>query len=45
MRILPYLIAALQAGASLVYLIKGEWRLAIIWIGVGVANMALAGIR
>ncbi len=42
---LPYAVAVLEAGASLVYLCHAEWRLAIVWAGVSIANFAFAGIR
>ena len=45
MSVLPYLVAILQVCASAVYLYQHHWRLAIVWVGVGVANAALAGLR
>ena len=42
---LPYAVAILELGAGVVYLLYQEWRLAIIWLGVGVANAAFAGIK
>ena len=41
----PYSVAALEAAAGLVYLWHHEWRLAIVWFGVAVANGAFAGIK
>lgn len=45
LRVLPYAVATLQLCAALVYLSRGEYRLAIIWAGVSLSNAALAGIR
>jgi len=45
MRIIPYMVAALQIVAGGIYLYHKEWRLSLIWFGVSVANMALAGIK
>ena len=44
-QIFPYLVAALQLCAAIVYCYYAEWRLAIVWAGVAVANLALAGIK
>lgn len=44
-RILPTLVAWLELGAGLVYLWSREWRLAILWIGYGIAALALAGVK
>lgn len=41
----PYAVCILEALAGIVYLYHHEWRLAIVWIGVAVANGAFAGIR
>ena len=40
----PYLVSVLGLAAGVVYLWHREWRLAIVWIGVGIANAAFAGI-
>lgn len=45
MTIIPYLVATLQVGAGLVYLVHQEWRLSIIWLSVSVASFATAGLR
>ena len=42
---LPYAVAILELGAGAVYCCYQEWRLAIIWLGVGIANAAFAGIK
>ena len=42
---LPYAVAVLELGAGAVYMLYQEWRLAIIWLGVGIANAAFAGIK
>ena len=42
---LPYMVAVLELGAGAVYCLYREWRLAIVWIGVGIANWAFAGIK
>jgi len=44
-RFFPYLVAAGETGAALVYLYNHEWRLAIIWGGYAVAAVALASIK
>jgi hypothetical protein len=43
-RVFPYLVAGGELTAGVVYAYYGEWRLAIVWIGVGIANLAFAGI-
>lgn len=44
-RFFPYAVAALELCAGAVYLYHREWRLAIVWAGVSVANFAFAGIK
>jgi hypothetical protein len=44
-RFFPYTVAVLEIAAGLVYLWHREWRLAIVWFAVGVANGAFAGIK
>jgi hypothetical protein len=44
-RFFPYLIAVLEIVAGGVYLYHREWRLAIVWASVGIANLAFAGIK
>jgi hypothetical protein len=41
----PYTVAALELAAGAVYLAHREWRLAIVWLAVGVANLAFAGVK
>ena len=41
----PYTLAALELSAAIVYAVKGDYRLAIVWAGVGVSNAAFAGIK
>ena len=41
----PYAVAVMEAIAGIVYLYHHEWRLAIVWVGVSIANGAFAGIR
>lgn len=41
----PATIAALEGAAAIRYAYSGEWRLAIIWLGVCVSNFAFAGIK
>jgi len=43
--IFPWAVAVLELGAGVVYLCAGQWRLAVLWLGYGVAAMALAGVR
>lgn len=44
-QLFPYAVAALELCAGAVYLYQHEWRLAIVWVGVGIANFAFAGIK
>lgn len=44
-QIFPYGVAALELTAGAVYLYHHEWRLAIVWFAVGIANAAFAGIK
>jgi hypothetical protein len=44
-QIFPYAVAVLELCAAAVYVYYGEWRLVIIWTGVGIANMAFAGVK
>jgi hypothetical protein len=44
-QVFPYTVATLELAAGAVYLAHREWRLAIVWFGVGIANMAFAGIK
>jgi hypothetical protein len=44
-RFFPMLVAILEGAACLVYLYKGEWRLAVVWGGYTIAAAAFAGIR
>lgn len=44
-QVFPYAVAVLELVAGAVYLYHHEWRLAIVWFGVGVANLAFAGIK
>lgn len=44
-QIFPYLVALGELTAGVIYAYYGEWRLAIIWLGVGIANGAFAGIK
>lgn len=41
----PYAVVALELLAGFVYLYHKEWRLAVVWVGVGIANFAFAGIK
>lgn len=41
----PYAVAVLELGAAVVYGWHGEWRLRIVWAGVGIANLAFAGLK
>ena len=45
MRFFPYAVAALEIAAGIVYACNREWRLAIVWFLVGLANVAFAGIK
>ena len=42
-QIFPLAVAVLELCAAAVYLYYGEWRLAIVWLGVGIANLAFMG--
>lgn len=44
-QIFPLAVAALELCAAVVYVYYRDWRLAIIWCGVGIANMAFAGMK
>ena len=44
-RVFPYTIAGMEIIAAAIYLYHREWRLAIVWLGVGIANAAFAGIK
>lgn len=44
-RIFPYAVAVLETLACLGFLIKGDWRMVILWAGYGIAAFALAGVR
>lgn len=44
-QVFPYTVAVLELVAGVVYLAHQEWRLAMVWAGVGVANLAFAGIK
>ena len=41
----PYAVAALQLCAGLVFLYRHEWRFAIVWLSLAIANAAFAGMR
>lgn len=43
-QLFPYAVAALELCAAGVYAWHRDWRLAIVWAGVGIANLAFAGI-
>lgn len=44
-QIFPYTVAVLEVLAAAVYVWHKDWRLAIVWGAVGVANFAFAGVR
>ena len=44
-QVFPYAVAALELAAAAVYVVYGNWRFAIVWAGVGIANFAFAGAR
>lgn len=44
-QIFPYAVAALETAAAVVFIIRGEWRLSILWSGYAVAAWALAGVK
>lgn len=41
----PYTVAVLELCAGGVYVYYRDWRLAIVWTAVGIANLAFAGIK
>jgi hypothetical protein len=41
--IFPYTVAHVELAASIVYMFRREWRLAILWGGYAIAAFALAG--
>lgn len=43
-QIFPYAVAVLEISAAIVHAYYGNWRVAIIWFGVGVANFAFAPV-
>ena len=45
MRVLPYLVAVLQIASALIYFYNREYRIGLVWLGVGFANVAMAGVR
>jgi hypothetical protein len=44
-QVFPYAVAVLELAACAMYLWHHEWRLSVVWAGVGIANLAFAGIR
>ena len=44
-QILPYAVAVLEIAAGAVYVYHYEWRLAFVWLCIGAANAAFAGIK
>ncbi len=44
-QIFPYLVAVLELAAGIVYIFYKDWRLAAVWVCVGIANFAFAGIK
>lgn len=44
-QVFPYAVAVLELGAAAVYAYHHNWRFAIIWCGVGIANLAFAGAK
>lgn len=44
-QVFPFAVAVLEMGAAAVYGYYGNWRLAIVWAGVSVANFAFAGVK
>lgn len=42
-RFFPYTVAGLELCAGVNYLLHKDWRGAIIWLGYGIAAIALAG--
>lgn len=43
--VFPWAVALLELAAGIVYLINGDYRLAILWLGYGVAAVALTGVQ
>lgn len=43
--VFPYTVAVLEVAAGIVFACKGNWRFAIVWLGVGIANFAFAGAK
>ena len=41
----PYAVSALELCAAGVYCYYHNWRFAIVWAGVGIANAAFAGTK
>ena len=41
----PAIVAVLEGCAALVYTYQQSYRLAIVWLGVAIANAAMAGIK
>lgn len=44
-QVFPYAVSVLEICAGLVYCYYRDWRLAIVWIAVGIANAAFAGVK
>jgi hypothetical protein len=45
MHFFPYAVALGELAAGAVYFYYHEWRLGIVWLSVGIANAAFAGIK
>lgn len=45
MQFFPYVVAVVEIAAAGVYSYHHEWRLMLVWFFVGLANLAMAGIR
>lgn len=45
MRFFPYTVAALDLAATIVYIYKGQTRLALVWFFYACATAALAGVK
>ncbi len=43
--IFPVAVAVLECAAGIIYLADQNWRLAILWLGYGIAAFALAGVK
>lgn len=41
-QIFPYAVAVMELMAAIVHLAYGNYRVALIWAGVGIANLAFA---